>query len=92
MALMFFSFPRKKTNKLYGVPENLDNKEKHAVLSVRLSIFFLLKLNTLFFLKFNIFKDKIHSGGNLLIVSYFRWTKLLSIILPTYTFFLLNYQ
>ena len=26
----------------------------------------------------------IHSGGNLLIIPYFRWAKLLSIILPTY--------
>ena len=57
-------FPE-KTNKLYGVPENLDNKEKHAVLSVRLSIFFLLKLNTLFFLNVIYLKTK-----NTVVVTY----------------------
>ena len=32
----------------------------------------------------------LHSGGNLLIISYLWWAKLLSIILPTYSLFLLK--
>ena len=34
----------------------------------------------------------IYSGGNLLIISYLWWAKLLSIILPTYSLFLLKCQ